>query len=144
MAPISGRFRQSSPPGGHHARDFGDRPTLGTPDIASIRPATKSRDDIPALLIGLRRLFELPARMVLPEKDRRVGRPGMEPVTVLVLGVVKRGSRTSLRPDPGAGERARVAPQPGLCGGMAHVLEVWDRCATSYLDDIVTAVDAAR
>jgi len=49
--------------------------------------------------------------MVLPEKDRRVGRPGMEPVTVLVLGVVKRGSRTSLRPDPGAGERARVPPQ---------------------------------
>lgn len=32
--------------------------------------------------------------------------------------------------------------EPGLCGGMTHVLEVWRDHARSYLDRIVTAVDA--
>ncbi len=61
----------------------------------------KSRDDIPAILIGLqdlysdegtrKRLFGLLDRMVLPGRSRRVGGPGMEPLTILVLGVVKQG-----------------------------------------------------
>ncbi len=73
----------------------------GAPDIRRIRPTVKSRDDIPAILIGLqdpfsdegtrKRLFGLPGRMVLPGRSRRVGRPGMEPVTILVPGVVKQG-----------------------------------------------------
>ena len=33
--------------------------------------------------------------------------------------------------------------RPGLCGGMAHVLEVWDGHAGNYLNDIVTAIDCA-
>ncbi len=79
----------------------------GAPDITKIRPTVKSRDDIPAILIGLqdlysdegtrKRLSGLPGRLVLPGKSRRVGRPGMEPLTILVPGVVKQG--------PGGGHR---------------------------------------
>ncbi len=73
----------------------------GAPDIRRIRPAVKSRDDIPAILIGLqdlysdegtrKRLSGLPGRMVLPGKGRRAGGPGMEPLTVPVPGVVRQG-----------------------------------------------------
>ncbi len=73
----------------------------GAPDITRIRPTVRSRDDIPAILIGLqdpcgdegtrKRLFGLPGRMVPPGKSRRVGRPGMEPLTIPVPGVVKQG-----------------------------------------------------
>ncbi len=53
----------------------------GAPDITRIRLNVKSRDDIPAILIGLqdpcgdegtrKRLFGLPGRLVLPGKSRR-------------------------------------------------------------------------
>ena len=33
--------------------------------------------------------------------------------------------------------------EPGLCGGMAHILDIWDEHAGIYLDDIVSAVDTA-
>ncbi len=58
------------------------------PDITKIRLNVRSRDDIPAILIGLqdpcsdegtrKRLSGLPGRMVPPGKSRRVGGPGME------------------------------------------------------------------
>ncbi len=73
----------------------------GAPDITRIRPTVKSRDDIPAILIGLqdpcgdegtrKRLSGLPGRLVLPGRSRRVGRPGMEPLTIPVPGVVRQG-----------------------------------------------------
>ncbi len=73
----------------------------GAPDITRIRPTVKSRDDIPAILIGLqdlysdegtrKRPFGLPGRLVLPGRSRRVGGPGMEPSTVPVPGVVRQG-----------------------------------------------------
>ena len=31
--------------------------------------------------------------------------------------------------------------QPRLCGGMAHVLDVWEEHVPTYLDDVVAAVD---
>ncbi len=73
----------------------------GAPDIMRIRLDVRSRYDIPAILIGLqdlysdegtrKRLSGLPGRLVLPGKGRRVGRPGMEPLTILVPEVVKQG-----------------------------------------------------
>ncbi len=73
----------------------------GAPGIPKIRLDVKSRDDIPAIPIGLqdpcsdegtrKRLSGLPGRLVPPGKGRRVGGPGMEPWTIPVLGVVKQG-----------------------------------------------------
>ncbi len=81
------------------AHDTRRRP--GAPDIRRIRLDVRSRDDIPAILIGLqypcgdegtrKRLFRLPGRLVLPGKGRRVGRPGMELWTIPMPGVVKQG-----------------------------------------------------
>ena len=33
--------------------------------------------------------------------------------------------------------------EPGLCGGMAHILDTWEEHAGIYLDDIVSAIDTA-
>ena len=74
---------------------------LGELDVEAIELNLKSRDDIPALLLGLQhlyaddqfrtRLFALLEKHVLPGVDRKVGRPGMELWRILVMGVVKQG-----------------------------------------------------
>ncbi len=74
---------------------------VGTLGIEDMELDHKSRDDIPALLIGLQhlyssqdfreRLFALMEEHILPGIDRRVGRPGMEMCRILVMGVVKQG-----------------------------------------------------
>ncbi len=102
-------------------------------DITRIRLDVKSRDDIPAILIGLqdpcgdegtrKRLSGLPGRLVLPGKNRRVGRQGMELWTIPVPGVVKQG--------PGCGfdrlrELAKPAhPDPAKAGGQATDHGTW-------------------
>ena len=74
---------------------------LGEIRIEDIELNLKSRDDIPALLLGLQhlyadeetrtRLFALLEEHVLPGVDRTVGRPGMEMWRILVMGVVMQG-----------------------------------------------------
>ena len=77
------------------------QPELGEIGIENIDLDFKSRDDIPALLIGLQhlysdedfreRLFALMEEHMLPGIDKSVGRPGMEMWRILVMGVVKQG-----------------------------------------------------
>ena len=72
---------------------------FGQADLLQIRLDPKSRDDIPALLLGLQHLyrtkrdelFALLDERILPHSDRRNGRPGMDLWKILVLGVVKQG-----------------------------------------------------
>ena len=69
--------------------------------IEEIRLDAKSRDDIPALLIGLQhlysdakfreRLFALLDQYIFPGTSRKTGRPGMEMWRILVMGVIKQG-----------------------------------------------------
>ena len=73
---------------------------VGT-EIEDIKFNIKSRDDIPAILIGLQhiyanpetreKLFSLLEEKFLPEVDLHTGRPGMDIWRVVVLGVLKQG-----------------------------------------------------
>lgn len=38
----------------------------------------------------------------------------------------------------------QMLDRPELCGGMRHVIEVWEQTAETYLDDIIQAVDSAE
>ena len=77
-----------------------ERP-LGSVPIEDIKLDAKSRDDIPALLIGLQaiyrskatreELFRLLDEHILPDRRRDTGRPGMELWTILVMGILKQG-----------------------------------------------------
>ena len=74
---------------------------LGQTPIEDIEIDIKSRDDFPALLIGLQelyrneatreRVFELLETMAVPDVSHDTGRPGMDLWTILVLGTLKAG-----------------------------------------------------
>ena len=74
---------------------------LGETAIENIKFDPKSRDDIPALLIGLQHIYSDPAtrkklfsileEKFSPEVNLKVGRPGMDIWRVVVLGVLKQG-----------------------------------------------------
>ena len=76
-------------------------PELVEVGIENIEQHLRSRDEIPALLIGLQdlcsdedfraRLFGLMDEQLLPGVNRTVGRPGLEMWRILVMGVVKQG-----------------------------------------------------
>ena len=76
-------------------------PMLGRTRIEDIKINVKSRDDIPAILLGLQELyrneglrkavFELLEQRFGEDCHLGVGRPGMELWTVLVLAVLKQG-----------------------------------------------------
>ena len=73
---------------------------LGSVDIGAIKLNAKSRDDIPAILIGLQaiwkdeaareELLRLPEARILPDRRRDTGRPGMQLWRILVMGVPSR------------------------------------------------------
>ena len=74
---------------------------IGATPISEINISTKSRDDIPALLIGLKHLYTLPHLReqvfalldaeVNPNARKDTGRPGMELWRILVLAILKQG-----------------------------------------------------
>lgn len=74
---------------------------LGETAIENIKFDPKSRDDIPALLIGLQHIYSDPAtreklfslleEKFSPKVNLKVGRPGMDIWRVMVLGVLKQG-----------------------------------------------------
>ncbi len=80
---------------------IGEQSWLGSVDIGAIELNAKSRDDIPAILIGLQaiwndeaareELFRLLDALVLPDRRRDTGRPGMHLWRILVMGVLKQG-----------------------------------------------------
>ena len=75
---------------------------LGEARIEDIKLDHKSRDDIPAVLLGLQhlysheetreKLFSLLEEHILPGTNRNVGRPGMELWRILVMGCPQTGS----------------------------------------------------
>ena len=98
-APFGTTFGNSSR--GNHETVRNPQMKLGEVRIEDIELDLKSRDDIPALLLGLQhlqadahfrsRLFALLDEHILPGIDRTVGRPGMEMWRILVMGVIKQG-----------------------------------------------------
>ena len=74
---------------------------FGEIDISKININTKSRDDIPAILLGLQYIysnkdtrniiFELLERNISPNVDKSNGRPGMELWKIFVIGVLRVG-----------------------------------------------------
>ena len=87
------------------------QPELGSLNIANIEIDIKSRDDIPAILLGLQfiyttpeirdRVFEVLSQVqadskIDPSKKARTdtGRPGMDQWNILVLGVLRLGLNT--------------------------------------------------
>ena len=94
---------------------------LGEARIEDIKLDHKSRDDIPAVLLGLQhlyshkqtrdKLFSLLEEHILPGTNRNVGRPGMELWRVLVMGVLKQGL---------GGCRSETAPSSGPLTRKRH------------------------
>ena len=80
---------------------IGLRYPLGSVPIKDIELDAESRDDIPAILIGLQavyrneatreELFRLLDEHVLPDRRRDTGRLGMELWAIVVMGVLKQG-----------------------------------------------------
>ena len=74
---------------------------LGRARIENVKIRTKSRDDIPAMLVGLQEIYVNKATRaglvglletkVAPLVGQNKDRPGMDPWPILVLGVLKTG-----------------------------------------------------
>ena len=99
--PQSAHCRQSSHDGHQLRQTRKPQLALGEARIEDIKLDHKSRDDIPAVLLGLQhlysheetreKLFSLLEEHILPGTNRNVGRPGMELWRILVMGVLKQG-----------------------------------------------------
>jgi predicted transcriptional regulator of viral defense system len=90
----------------------------------------------------------------LPEVQRVespiLNRPGFRD-TIRRRPVVVHVSSHPWRPSPISGEETRITSightfadmltEPGLCGGMRHVLDVWENEAGQWVQEIVAAID---
>ena len=73
--------------------------TFGTIDISQIKFDIKSRDDIPQILKGLQyiytqektrgKIFKILEQRVVPNTDKKNGRPGMDLWKILVMGSLR-------------------------------------------------------
>lgn len=87
--------------------------------------------------------LEYPPMLRVRFKDRVRRRP-----------IILHETRHPATPVPVAGERARIAPigrtfadmlsEPGLSGGIHHVIEVWEEHAPAWLDQIIDAIDESH
>ncbi len=78
---------------------FNPQLQFGQVPIENIRIDLKSRDDIPQLLLGLQHIYihkniftqvlDIMEKGILADKDKEVGRPGMDLWKILVLGVLR-------------------------------------------------------
>ena len=76
---------------------------LGLPLLRNIRVPEDTRDDLLAVLPGFhllwadrgfrRTVFRILDKKILPHSDRRQGRPGMDLLSILILGIVKQAKR---------------------------------------------------
>lgn len=94
------------------------------------------------------------ARNDLPEVPRVenliLNRPGFRD-TIRRRPVVVHVSSHPWKPSPISGEETRITSigqtfadmltEPGLCGGMRHVLDVWENEAGQWVQEIVAAID---
>ena len=98
------------------------QPQLGQVGIEDIELDLRSRDDIPALPVGLQhpcsdeafrgRLFALMDEHILPGVSRKTGRPGMEMWRILVMGVASRASAATSTGCTGWRRAQDAAPVP--------------------------------
>lgn len=80
-------------------------------------------------------------RITHPKKVRR------RPVSVYetkTSGLSVKSRRDSTRLSTIGQTFLDMVQKPDLCGGMNHVMDVWDEHADSHLDEIVTAIDTAK
>lgn len=117
-------------------------------------------DRTPGALI-LTRPDKQTSRILLSEimaKDAATGEPNPFPLKIPSHPMSVRGRRVQVHDSrtPGDSIQARgeftrlstigqtfvdMIQRPDLCGGMSHVIDVWEEHAETYVDDIVEAVD---
>ncbi len=118
-----------------HALRLDERP------IGEIRINVKSRDDIPALLLGLQHLYVscreewegLLSCHVTADQDPENGRPGMTALAGSGDGGAQAGFGLRLRPSGGVGE-----PSPGLVRKMLQhgFLDDWTYSVRTLQDNV--------
>ncbi len=108
---------------------------IGAVPIENIHTGAKSRDDIPAILLGLRhlcaskalrrrRVFELLEAEVTPAARKDAGRPGMDLWRILALGVLKQGLGCDFdRLAHMANHDGLVRRMPGHSPALGHACE---------------------
>lgn len=110
--------------------------TYGSPQWG-MRRRELLRSELPPELIG--KDFPVPVHVRHKNVVRR--RP-VDLHTATRLGAVQKIRGTYARISAISQTFIDTLESPQLCGGMRHVLQIWDEHAKSYLDEIISAVNA--